>query len=169
MARLPVLLLGLAAALPARGATALPATVEELARASDAVVRGVVEGQESRYTSDRRLIYTFVTIRPAAVWRGSAPARLTVRVPGGAVGRIGMRVPGAAAFATGEEVVVFLRPGGAVRQVTGMAQGKFSVDGERARPDLQGLHLPARAAAAGERQSAEMPLEELERRVRGAR
>jgi hypothetical protein len=167
--RLPILLLALVAAAPARGATALAATVEELARASDAVVRGTVEGQESRSTADGRQIYTFVTVRPAAVWRGSVPARLVVRVPGGAVGRIGMRVPGAPAFAAGEEVVLFLRRSGAVHQVTGLAQGKFRVVGERAAPDLRGLFLAPRDGATPDPGGQELALAELERRVRSAR
>jgi hypothetical protein len=154
---------------PARASTALPATVEGLARASDAVVRGTVAASASRFTADGRQIYTFVEIRPAAVWRGSAPARTVVRVPGGEVGNLGMLVPGSPRFTAGEEVVLFLRRSGEVHQLVGLAQGKFSVAGGAARPDLAGLHLLEQPLPAGERRAEAMALEELERRVRSAR
>ena len=159
----------LLAALPAAAATARVASVEELARASDLVVRGEVLRQRSRLGADGSRIYTFVEIRVAQSWRGQAPAVVTVRVPGGVVGDRGQRVDGAAAFADGDEVVVFLAPAGRVHQVTGMAQGKFAVRAGEARPDLSGLRLVPRRLPPGERASGPMPVEELERRVRGAR
>jgi len=166
-----VLLLGLAllAAPPAAATTAFPASVEELARGSDAVVRGVVVGRITRPADGGRLLYTFVEVRAAAVWRGEAPATVTVRVPGGTQGRMGQRVAGAPVLRPGEEVVLFLRRAGRVHQVTGLALGKFAVAGARARPDLRGLHLLDRTLPAGERAAEEMPLAELEARVRGAR
>jgi len=162
----------LGAALPAPAAlasTALPATVEGLARASDAVVRGTVEASASRFTADGRQIYTFAEIRTAAVWRGTAPTRAVVRVPGGAVGDVGMLVPGAPRFTPGEEVVLFLRRAGAVHLLVGLAQGKFAVTGGAARPELAGLQLLERPLPAGERRAEAMALDELERRVRSAR
>jgi len=164
----PLLALTLLAS-PAAASTALPATVEGLARASDAVVRGTVETSASRFTSDGRQIYTFAEIRTAAVWRGSAPARPVVRVPGGAVGDVGMLVPGAPRFTPGEEVVLFLRRAGPVHLLVGLAQGKFAVSGGAARPELAGLQLLERPLPAGERRAGPMALDELERRVRGAR
>jgi len=159
----------LLAAAPAAAATALPATVEGLARASTLVVRGTVEGQEVRVGADGSRLYTFVALRVAEALKGEAPALLLVRVPGGVLGERGQRVAGAAAFADGEEVVAFLSPAGAVHQVTGMAQGKFTVAGGEARPDLSGLELLPRQLPAGERAAGPMPLAELRRRVEGAR
>jgi hypothetical protein len=156
-------------AAPASAGTALQATVEELARAADAVVRGTVLRRESRLTPDGLRIYTFVDLRVDAAWKGDPPAAVTVRTPGGEVGRFGQRVDGAAAFADGEEVVVFLSRAGDGWQVAGLAQGKFAVAGAQARPDLAGLRRLPRAAPAGERIAEAMPVAELERRVRGAR
>jgi hypothetical protein len=169
MTRALGLALSLAAAAPAAATTVLPATVEELARASDAVVRGVVESRATRPAAGGRLLYTFVEVRTAELWRGAAAGRVTVRVPGGARGRIAQRVAGAPALAPGDEVVLFLRRAGEVHQVTGLALGKFAVAGGTARPDLAGLHLAARSLPAGERAAEEMPVAELEARVRGAR
>ena len=53
------------------------------------------------------------------------------------MGGIGQRVDGAPAFAGGEEVVVFLnRAEAGGYRVAGLAQGKFSVAGMNATPDL---------------------------------
>jgi hypothetical protein len=169
MARLAPALAALLAALPAAASMAVVRSVEELARDSDAVVRGVVEGQESRRGADGQRIYTFVEIRVAAAWKGSPPQRVVVRVPGGVIGVQGQRALGAAVFADGEEVAVFLARAGEVWQVTGHAQGKFALEGGTARNDTAGLTLVERALRPGERRAAEMPVEELERRVRGAR
>jgi hypothetical protein len=84
------------------------------------------------------------------------------------VGRIGQRVEGAPEFSRGEDVVVFLRRGESdAYRVTGLAQGKFTVRGPTARPDLSGVAFVRSEVRAGQRGSEEMPLAELERRVRG--
>ncbi len=162
-----VLLLAPAPALPALARTL---TVEALARASDAVVRGRVERRESRWSTDGMRIHTLVTVQVSAVWRGSAPGRVVVVTPGGEVGDVGQWVDAAPSFADGEEVVVFLarRPSGDF-EVRGMRQGKFRVEGGVARPGLEGVaFLPAQASRPGERRAEAMPLAELERRVRTA-
>lgn len=153
---------------PATAAVAVQASVEDLARTSDVVVRGSIARRSARRVGPR--IYTEVTLRAAAVWRGSAPAEVTVRVPGGEVGNLGQRVDGAPVFAEGEEVVLFLsgdRRG--AFQVNGLAQGKFRVDGASASPDLSGVHFVRSEVRVGERAAESMPLQELERRVREAR
>jgi hypothetical protein len=169
VARLALALAALVAVPPAGASVAVATTVEELARASAAVVRGVVERQESRRGADGHRIYTFVEIRTTAVWKGSPPEVVVVRVPGGAIGERGQKVLGAATFADGEEVAVFLQASGEVYQVTGHSQGKFAVEGGTARNDTAGFDLLERAVPAGERRAARMPIEELERRVRSAR
>jgi hypothetical protein len=161
----------LAAALsvaPARAAVAAPVTVEQLARASEAVVRGRVASVTARWVGKR--IYSFVELEVAETWRGSAPARLTVLTPGGVVGKLGQRTDGAAVFASGEEVVAFLgRAEGGHHGVTGLAQGKFAVHAGSARPDLSHTRFVAATVPEGERRAEEMPVDELRRRVRAAR
>jgi hypothetical protein len=86
------------------------------------------------------------------------------------VGSVGQRVDGAAWLSPGEEVVLFLeRAGPAAFRVAGLAQGKFTVAGAVARPDLSRLTFLRTDVRPGERRSEEMPLDELERRVRGTR
>jgi hypothetical protein len=150
----------------ARASTALVATVEELARQSDAVVHGQVERREAWRSADGLRIFTTVEIRVGAAWKGAAPARVTLRVPGGVVGGVGQRVLGAPVFEDGEEVVVFLRASGPAHQVVGLAQGKFAVAAGMAVNDTSGFDLVEKPLPPGERRAAPMPLGELERRVR---
>jgi hypothetical protein len=156
------------AATPSLAAVSVPASVEDLARGSDAVVRARVVGLSARWVGAR--IYSFTELDVTGVWRGSAPARLRIATAGGVVGRIGQRVDGMAAFAPAEEVVVFVSQGdGGAFRVNGLAQGKFAIQGAMARPDLSHTTFLAKELPAGERRSEEMGVDELERRVRSVR
>jgi hypothetical protein len=160
----------LVATTPAFGAQAIAVSVEELARTSDAVVRGRVATARSRLSDDGRRIFTTYEVRTRTVLKGRAPPFARVVVPGGVVGSFGQRVDGAPVLATGEEVVVFLRrSGGGAFGVAGLAQGKFNVAGSVARPDLTRLAFVSSSVRDGERRAEEMPLAELERRVRSVR
>jgi hypothetical protein len=159
----------LLAAWPAAGAVMLPASVEELARGSDAVVRGRVLDTAPRWSADGRRIVTEVEVTVSGVWRGAAPGRLRVIAPGGDRDGVAQRVVGAPAFTPGEEVVLFLARRGPSWRVRGLALGKYRVDGAVARPDLRGVAFAAGRVADGERRAGEMPIAEMERRVRGAR
>jgi len=162
-----VLLAALLAAAPALGAEAVALSVEGLARSSDAVVRGQVRKTTPTLSADGRRIFTLVDVEVASTWRGQAAATVRVIVPGGIMGAIGQRVDGAPSFAESEEVVVFLnRAEAGGNRVAGLAQGKFSVAGASATPDLTHTKMVARQVEAGERPAETMPLAELERRVR---
>ncbi len=163
-------LLLLAVAIPAMASVAVPVSVEDLARGSDAVVRGRVERVTTRWTEDGRRIFTYAEVRPSSVLRGTAPELMTVITPGGVVGDIGQRVDGVAAFAEGEEVVVFVhRAEAGTYRVSGLAQGKFSVSGGVASPDLSHTALVPAPLTSGERHAEAMQVQELERRVRSTR
>jgi hypothetical protein len=155
---------------PASSALAVPASVEELARASAVVVRGRVASAVARWSADRRRIETEAEIEVASAWRGAPAARVAVVVPGGAADGLAQRVDGAPRLAVGEEVVLFLwRRGAGAYRVSGLAQGKFSVAGGAAVPDLSGTAFVPRAAlSASERRIEAMRVDELERRVRAA-
>jgi hypothetical protein len=168
--RLIVAAAALVAACPALGAQALAVSVEALARSSDAVVRGRVEAARAQWSEDGLRLSTSYQIRTRAVLRGRAPAVARVIVPGGVDGRIGQRVDAAPTLAAGEDLIVFLqRSGRDAFAVTGLAQGKFSVVGRVARPDLSQLTFVRTSVAPGERRAEEMTLAELERRVRSTR
>lgn len=159
----------LAAATPALAAQAVAVSVEDLARSSDAVVRGRVEGARPFRSADGLRIFTEYEVRTRAVLRGQAPAVARVVVPGGVLGRTGQVVDAAPGLAPGEELVVFLQRAGDAFTVTGLAQGKFTVAGAVARPDLSRLRFVGSSVRGGERRVEEMALPELEQRVRTAR
>ena len=159
----------IALAWPAGAAVMAPASVETLARGSDAVVRGRVLDTAARWSADGRRIVTEVEVEVAAVWRGSAPGRVRLTVPGGERDGIAQRLEGAPAFSPGEEVVLFLARRGPSWRVRGLALGKYRLEGRTARPDLRGVAFAAGHVPEGERLAGEMPVAELERRVREAR
>ncbi len=163
-----LLVAGLLLATPTLAAVALQQSVESLARSSDAVVRGTVQRRTAHWEGGR--IFTEVEVQVAEVWRGKAPAKVTLSVPGGEVGKIGQWVPGAPSFSDAEDVAVFLKQGDRGRYgVTGLALGKFSLAGKTAFPKLEGvLVLPAQLPAR-ERAIEPMGAAELQSRVRSAR
>ena len=164
-------MLFLAQVAPAAAALAVPASVEDLARGSDAVVRGRVAKVTPHWSSDHRRILTDAEVETSSVWRGTAASRVTVVVPGGVVDGIGQRVDGAPTFAQGEDVALFLERAGDGRyRVHGLGQGKFSIAAGQASPQLSGMTLtPGAALKGGERRAEAMGVAELEQRVRAVR
>jgi hypothetical protein len=155
---------------PARAATFAATTVEEVARAADAVVRGRVAAATARATSEGRIV-TDVDIAVTDAWKGAPEPVVRVVVPGGRLPDVAMRVEGAPTFVAGEEVVVFLHRRGAGWNVSGLALGKYRVEDGEAKPASSGAAILPRGAPLpeGERQVGPMPVAELERRVRAAR
>lgn len=168
MKRLVALAAALAVACPALAAQAVAASVEDLTRSSDLVVRGRVVSTTARWSEGR--IYTHAEIQVATTLRGKAQGRVTVVTPGGVVDDLGQRVDGAATFTKGEEVVLFLgRPDGGRYRVIGLGQGKFAVEGRQARPDTARIDFVETQVRVGERRSEAMTVEELEARVRSVK
>lgn len=153
---------------PAAAATFVATSVEEVARTSDAVVRGRVVSTAARPTRDGRIV-TEVEVAVDAAWKGAPGATVRLVVPGGRLPGVAMRVDAAPAFEEGEEVVVFATRRGAAWHVNGLALGKYRVAGGEARPALGGAAVLPRALRAGERRVGAMSVAELERRVKEAR
>ena len=164
----PLLLTCLVAPRVTPAAVFLETSVESVARASDAVVRGQVVSRSSFFTQDRRTILTEVVVEVAEAWKGTPGERVRVIVPGGRVGDLAQRVDAAPGFADGEEVVVFLSRRGDFFELNGLAIGKFRVEGGEAVPELGNILFQGPAVKAGERRVGAMPFEELRRRVAGA-
>jgi hypothetical protein len=170
----------------AQATVLVPMDTQELTARADRVLLGVVESQESHWTSDHQAIYTDVTVRVTTSYKGGAAPgeRVVVRREGGNLDGLGMRVFGAAQFAVGEEVVLFTEKRAGVAYTVGMTQGKLHVyqdaDGvKRVAADLGAVAFintkdgkiranarpattTATAAKAGPRR-----LDELEREIRG--
>ncbi len=154
-----------------------PATVESLTASSDLVVRAKVSAARSAWGDGgprSGAIFTTVSLAASEWWKGSGPAQVVVRTPGGAVGEWDQTVHGAPAFRDGEEVVVFLKrragtPDAApVFEVQQWALGKFAVSstkaGVRAARDRTGLTC----VGCGADEADELALEELRGRVLAA-
>lgn len=119
----------------AHATTLVAADVTSLTQHSDAIVVGFVLSSAPRLTQDGRRIITDTEIQVIEVLKGAAPKSIVVMQPGGVVGDVGQRVEGTAPFAAGENVVVFLERRGADRwAVTGMVQGKFTIERDYAIP-----------------------------------
>jgi hypothetical protein len=158
-------------ALMAQASVAFETSVEDLARSSQAVVRGKVVKTYAQWKEEPTgsRIYTYAEVEATSVWRGApAGTRVTVITPGGIVGDLGQRVYGAATFTKGEEVVVFLFEGQdrGLYRVSGLAQGKFTVKDGAAAPQLQHVERIPGQLGRGERRAEAMGVDELERRVR---
>lgn len=126
-------------------------TVEELARAADLVVHGVVKPIRTRLSSDRQAIYTDFEITPKSVIAArnatgvrSSPGKVAVVFTqyGGTMTFSGVQVDcidyNLPLFESGAELVVFLRKprDGEVHQLVG-GVGAFAVKDGKIRPLMQ--------------------------------
>jgi len=114
----------------ARATTLLRMSVEEMARASQEIVRARCTGTATRW--DAGEIWTFAAFEVEETWRGPAAAQVTVRLLGGRAGDLTSRVSGVPRFQPGEEVVLFLErtPRGDF-SVVSWEQGTFRVRRDR--------------------------------------
>ncbi len=170
---------GLAASTPARAASVVPLTLEEMGRAASDVFVATVESSEAGWDEAHRLIETKVRLRVERAVKGRAGRRVTLVVPGGVVGNVGMRAPGAPAYRTGERVLVLAEPGrpGELRTV-GFYQGKLPIR----RDPVRGIDVveptafawgahgePIPPGTVPERRPPPLPLDEVIGRLRALR
>lgn len=108
--------------------------LESLTRDSDVVVRGTVQSVESSWVGDgpQKSIITKIKVQVAEKLKGESGSVAEIVQPGGIIPEsdIGQIVHGIAEFQPGEEVVLFLKkhaPSASTFAVTGMAQGKYTV------------------------------------------
>jgi hypothetical protein len=106
----------------------VPAEFSEMVTASELVVHGRVVDIRPQIVGDRRTIETVVTLTVLGALKGQPGATVYFRVPGGQIGRYRRFMVGAPAFASGDEVVLFLkgRPP-AVPFPFGLSQGVYRV------------------------------------------
>ncbi len=97
----------LAAMAATAGATTLARmSVAQMSRAAQVIVRAQCQGNTTGW--DAGDIWTFTTFEVEEVWRGEAPAQISVRLLGGRAGNLTSSVAGIPRFQPGEEVVLFL-------------------------------------------------------------
>ncbi|MBZ5662227.1 MAG: hypothetical protein LAO08_17645 [Acidobacteriia bacterium] len=113
--------------LPALRATTLARlSLDQLAAAADSVARVRCVGAESRW--ENGAIWTVTMFDVIETLKGSLPAQVAVRLPGGKVGHLTAAVDGTPKFSPGEQAVVFLeraRTGG--YSVAGWVEGTFRI------------------------------------------
>ena len=110
--------------------TMVPRSVEDLARASQSIVRATTLSSHSTWDASHRVIITTVRLRALEKIAGNieAAAEFEVEQMGGIADGIEMTVIGAPSFEAGQEVVLFLQPDAQGHLgVVDLAQGKLEV------------------------------------------
>jgi len=109
-------------------------STEQLTNLSDTIIRGKTVEVKSRWSRDRKTIYTTAAVTVREVIKGkNVPGTVTVQYRGGETGDTGLRVSDTAALKKGEETILFLRKAksgadGETYRITGKAQGKYTID-----------------------------------------
>jgi hypothetical protein len=147
----------------------------ELASQSVAVITGWVTRVEPMAEGESGAVNTFVRIAPTEVVLGTLPpGDLTLREAGGDLPGQTEQVFGAAEYRVGEKVLVFLSQNtdGTLR-TTGMAMGKYSVQGDQTATRYFGPGVAVKSRLDGRLRSDPvadvLDLEEILDRIRRAR
>src|ERR1043166_8749660 len=120
------------AAVPALATTLLRMSLQQLAASADTIVRGRCLGVESRW--ENGTIWTLAEIDVTESLKGTPPARIRLRSPGGRVGHIVSTVDSTPKLRLGQDGVFFLQKNSlGVYSVSAWAEGMF-----RVRRDLTG-------------------------------
>src|SRR5215469_4339685 len=116
-----------AATAPRASATTLERlSLTQLASAADLVVRARCTATASRW--ERGSIWTISDFEVLEHYKGTPPAQLAVRVPGGRIGHLAMNVEAAPKFRSGEEGILFLEKTAlGDYAVTGWTEGTFRI------------------------------------------
>jgi hypothetical protein len=124
---IPALLLAIVSVAFAAGATTLERmSLGQLAQAADTVVRARCASSSARW--ENGAIWTFSEFDVTARFKGSSPARIQVRSPGGRVGHVSTRVEEAPEFRPGDEAVLFLEAASdGSYGVSAWAEGTFRI------------------------------------------
>jgi hypothetical protein len=108
MCRTALIALVLAIAAATNATTLERMSLQKMAVAAPVIVRTrCVANSVAREEGE---IWTFTSFDVEETWRGSPPARITVRLLGGSMGDLTSHVSGVPRFAPGEDVVLFLQP-----------------------------------------------------------
>ncbi|MBF0345108.1 MAG: hypothetical protein HQL06_12875 [Nitrospirae bacterium] len=116
---------------PLQGAVAI--STEDLARASDVVLRGVVEQTKSMWDAKAGTVITRANLKVTQVIRGSTNAKnVSFEFEGGTVGDLTLQLRDIASVAKGEDVIVFLKTKKdksteKIFLIQGDKQGKYTV------------------------------------------
>ena len=163
----------------AAATTVKPMTIEELSRASTAVVEGTAVSSWSQWDASHRLISTYTRFRVGRALKGAPASLVTVKQMGGSVGGWHQKVAGVRFFAPNEQAVLFLRPSVAADgtlAIVGLMQGNFQMqraaDGtimvSNGVPGVSSYDPQNGVGTVGVYTGSKIPLRELESRVQKA-
>lgn len=127
---LRIMLLAIACGATAVATTVIPMSVEELSQAATQVIEGQAVRSWSAWNPQHTLIYTYTSVAVSRTLKGSAPAVVVVKQPGGSAGGFTQTVWGVRHLQAGEHALLFLRPSVAADGtlvVVGLMQGQFHI------------------------------------------
>jgi hypothetical protein len=105
-----------------------PMSVEELTKASSAVIEGQATETWTSWNAVHTRIYTFTRVRVTQTLKGTATDSVVIKQLGGSADGYTQHVSGVRAMQTGESAMLFLRPSEArdgTMVIVGLMQGHF--------------------------------------------
>jgi hypothetical protein len=143
--------------------------LEQLVKRADLIVQGQVESVYSQWDEQRRLVFTYISIRVDDALKGTNRQSVLIRQIGGTVGTVQMSVAGVPQFKSGEMAVVFLkRKDDSTFQVVGMNQGLYEIVEDFAVSNVFGVDLldSKTREITKPMVSGRAPLEQLKAKIR---
>ena len=119
-----------ACCIAAAATTIVPMSVKELTHAATHVVEGQALRSWSAWNEQHTLIYTYTSFAVSRTLKGSAPAEIVVKQPGGSADGYTQTVWGVRRLQAGEHALLFLRPSVAADGtlvVVGLMQGEYHI------------------------------------------
>jgi len=108
--------------------TLVPADFAQMAKESELIVHGIVVRVDAQLAGSTRAIESLITVQVSDTLKGTSAEQTVFRVPGGKVGRYRRVMVGAPEFATGDEVILFLKGRApAIAMPYGLSQGVYRV------------------------------------------
>jgi len=154
---------------PALATTVTKLSLEQLVQRADLIVQGQVQSVHSQWDEQRRLVFTYVSIRVDEPLKGERLQSVLIRQIGGSVGTIEMSVAGAPQFKSGQKALVFLKRQDATTfQVVGMNQGLYRIVEDSAVSRVVGMDLLDSKTGEITKPLIDVraPLEQLKTRIR---
>jgi hypothetical protein len=126
LARLPFLLAGALAPLPADASLIVALDTPTMVKEADHIAVVDVVSVNAGWDAAHERILSTIELSVVETWKGTTTPASRVKIvqPGGTVGDMTMVVSGMTRFAPGERALVFLRGRPEAAAVVGMAQGK---------------------------------------------
>ena len=151
------------------GSVVVQMDLEGLVAGADTIVQGRAEAVYSQWDSDRRVIYTYISIGVDEILKGESRRSLLIKQLGGTVGSLVMTVSGMPGFDVGAGVIVFLEDSGnGTFQIVGLNQGKYVIAEDSAISNITGVDLlnPKTGLLSGASVVNKVPLEEFKDKIR---